>query len=50
MKRLFVWASLISGVAAAYLMYRRGVSLGTIAERTMTDPLGALASEAKAAL
>ncbi len=45
LRRLFVLATVICGVAAAYLMYRRGESLGAIARRTITNPVGALASE-----
>ena len=40
---------MLSGLAAAYMMFRRGESLGTIAERTMSNPVGALASELKSA-
>jgi hypothetical protein len=50
MKRLFVWASLISGVAAAYMMYRRGESFGTIAKATVSNPVGAFASEVRNAI
>lgn len=50
MKRLFIWASLLSGAAAAYLMYRRGESLATIAKKTLTYPVGTLATELKNAL
>jgi hypothetical protein len=45
LRRLFVLATVISGLAAAYLMYRRGASLGVIARKTLTNPLGALVSE-----
>ncbi len=50
MRRLFTWASLIAGVAAAYLMYRRGESLSAIATKATTNPVGALATEVKHAL
>ncbi len=50
MRRLFVWASLLSGIAAAYLMYKRGESLGNIASRTVSNPVGTLATEIKNAL
>jgi hypothetical protein len=50
LKRLFVIATIISGVAAAYLMYRRGESLGAIAKKTLTNPVGALASEVRNAM
>ncbi len=45
LRRLFVLATVICGVAAAYLMYRRGEPLGTIAKKAITNPFGALASE-----
>ncbi len=48
MGRFFVWATLISGAVAAYMMYRRGESLATIAQKTISNPMGALASEVKA--
>lgn len=47
MKRIFVWGSLISGVAAAYLMYRRGESFRTIARKSLDNPVATLASEIK---
>ena len=48
-KRLFFWATIIAGAAAAYLMYRRGEPVGTIAVRTVTNPVGSLVSEPEAA-
>jgi CubicO group peptidase (beta-lactamase class C family) len=50
MGKLFFYATVVSGVVAAYLMYRRGESLGSIAQQTITNPLGTLASEVKNAL
>lgn len=44
---LFVLATIISGIVAAYLMHKRGASLTTIAKETITDPVGSLASEVK---
>ena len=49
-RKLFFYATVISGIVAAYLMYRRGESLGSIARQTITNPLGTLASEVKNAL
>jgi hypothetical protein len=46
-RRLILWATAISGIVAAYLMYRRGESLGTIARRTIPNPVGSLVSEVK---
>jgi hypothetical protein len=46
-RRLILFATIVSGFAAAYLMYRRGESLGTIAKRTITNPVGSLISEVK---
>jgi hypothetical protein len=45
LRRLFVLATVICGVAAAYLMYRRGEPLGAIAKKMITNPVGARASE-----
>ena len=50
MKRLFYWASVAYGVAAAYLKYKRGESVGTIAKQTLTNPVGTLAHEVQNAL
>ncbi len=47
MRRILAWSGLIAGVIAAYLMYRRGESLGTIASKTTTNPIGALAGEVR---
>jgi hypothetical protein len=48
-KRLFFWGTLLAGATAAYLMYRRGESLGMIAARTVTNPVGSLVTELKTA-
>jgi putative effector of murein hydrolase len=45
LRKLFVYASVISGIVAAYLMYRRGEALGTIATKAITNPVGSLISE-----
>ena len=45
MRRVIFWATVISGVAAAYLMFRRGESLDTIASKALANPVGTLASE-----
>lgn len=50
MKRLSFWITLLAGATAAYLMYRRGESLPTIAKQTVTNPLGTFTSELKQAL
>ena len=47
MKRLFFWATLASGAAAAYMMHRRGESFGSIAKAAMLNPMGSLAKELK---
>jgi hypothetical protein len=49
MRRVLFWGTLIAGAAAAYMMYRRGESLGTIAARTVTNPVGSLVTELKTA-
>lgn len=45
LRKLFVFATVASGVVAAYLMYRRGESLPTIAIKAVTNPVGSLVSE-----
>ncbi len=50
MKRMFFWTTVLSGVAAAYLMFRRGESLTNIASATTANPVGALVNEVKAAI
>ena len=45
LRTIFIFATVISGLAAAYLMYRRGAPLGAIAKKTLTNPVGTLASE-----
>jgi hypothetical protein len=47
MKRVILFATVASGVVAAYLMYRRGESLGSIAKQTIANPVGSLISEVK---
>jgi hypothetical protein len=49
MKKFLFWGTLIAGVTAAYLMYRRGESLGTIAAQAVTNPVGSLVTELKTA-
>ena len=50
MKRLFFWTTVFSGLAAAYLMFRRGESLSTIASEVTSNPIGSLGIEIKEAL
>jgi hypothetical protein len=47
MSRLILFATIASGVIAAYLMYRRGEPLGTIAKQAITNPVGSLMTEVK---
>jgi hypothetical protein len=48
-RKLIVWGSVLSGVVAAYLMYRRGTPIMTIAKKAITNPIGALVTELKGA-
>jgi len=43
--KLIVYATVISGFVAAYLMYKRGESVVAIARKTVTNPVGSLVSE-----
>ncbi|RXH56237.1 hypothetical protein [Granulicella sibirica] len=45
MKRAIYWGTIVAGVVAAYMMYRRGESVGTIAKSTIFNPVGALVNE-----
>lgn len=45
LSKLIVYATIVSGFVAAYLMYKRGESLVAIARQTVTNPVGSLVSE-----
>ena len=47
MRKVIFYATIVSGCIAAYLMYRRGESLGAIAKQAITNPVGSLVSEVK---
>ena len=47
MNRLVLFATIASGIIAAYLMYKRGESIGTIAKNAITNPIGSLVTEVK---
>lgn len=48
-RKLIVWGSVLSGVVAAYLMYKRGTPLFTIARKTIVNPVGSLVGELRGA-
>ncbi len=50
MKRFLFWGTLAAGVAAAYLMTKRGASFTEIASKTLRNPLGAFSDEVKSAM
>jgi hypothetical protein len=45
LSKIIVYATVISGLVAAYLMYKRGESLVAIARKTVINPVGSLVSE-----
>ncbi len=47
MKRAIYWGTIIAGVVAAYLMYRRGEPIGSIAQKAIGNPVGTLLHEVK---
>jgi hypothetical protein len=47
LSKAILYATVISGFVAAYLMYRRGESMFSIATKTVTNPVGSLVSEVK---
>jgi uncharacterized protein (DUF697 family) len=46
-RKLIFFATVASGLIAAYLMYRRGESLGSIAKQAITNPISSLVTEVK---
>ena len=48
-KRIFFWATVVSGVLEAYLMYRRGEDWQTIAKESTRHPIGTMINEVKEA-
>jgi len=47
MKKLLLWGTALSGLTAAYLMYRRGESLSSIAKKAGLHPISSLFNELK---
>lgn len=47
MKNVFFWATVAAGALAAYLMLRRGESVGTIARESVQHPVESLVREAQ---
>jgi hypothetical protein len=45
--KIIVYATVVSGFVAAFLMYRCGESMVAIARKTVTNPVGSLVSEVK---
>jgi hypothetical protein len=49
MRKLIFWGTVISGAIAAYMMYKRGESVPSIARNTLTRPVGSLVHELRRA-
>ena len=47
MRKLIFWTTIASGAVAAYLMLKRGESLGTVAVQATTNPVGTLLHEVR---
>ena len=47
LSKLIVYVTVLCGFVAAYLMYKRGESVVSIARKTVTNPVGSLVSEVK---
>jgi hypothetical protein len=45
MRRIFFWATILSGAVAAYLLYKRGVPLTEIAEDVTSHPIRSMVDE-----
>jgi hypothetical protein len=50
LRRVILFATVVSGLVAAYLMYRRGESVMSIARQIVTNPVGSLVSEVRNAV
>ncbi len=48
MKKVIFWATVLSGIGAAYFMYKRGVPAGEIANEALKHPIGSLVHEVQA--
>jgi hypothetical protein len=46
-RKVILYATVVSGFIAAYLMYRRGESIVSIARNAVINPVGSLVSEVK---
>lgn len=49
MKKAIFWGTMAAGVAAAYLMVKRGAPLHEVLTKTLRNPFGALGTEVQAA-
>jgi hypothetical protein len=49
MRRIFFWATVASGVVAAYMMLRRGESIPKTAAKAISNPVGSLVGELRTA-
>ena len=47
MRKVILIATVVSGLIAAYLMYKRGESIMSIAGKTVANPVGSLVTEAE---
>ena len=47
--KLITWGTFVAGAVAAYLMYKRGESVPTIAKKTVLNPVGSLVTELRGA-
>ena len=50
MKRMVFWGTVAAAGVAAYLMYKRGESIPTIAHRVITNPIGTFTNEVRQAV
>jgi len=49
-RKVIIYGSIIAGFIAAYLMYRLGESLTSIAKQALTNPVDSMVSEVKNAV
>ena len=47
MRKFITYATIVAGAVAAYMMYKRGTPITTIAKKAIINPVGSLVTELK---
>ena len=49
MRKLIFWTTILSGGVAAYLMLKKGESVGQVAKEVLQNPIGSLVNQVRSA-